>query len=542
MISSAFSTDARAMIASGSQAANAVDQGANGFLPFADFVASLKQPNAVSRLAPAMATRDAEEMRKYLLKRYDGIKVAHSFMRDRQIFDCMAKADQPALRQNAPLAIAKPPPFLPQGGAPTAIPEAEEEDPFGNLESCAAGTVPIRRVTPEEISRFGTLRRFFSKDQSLSEPKEPNTRGKPALTGMWVGQESEPGSPSPHQDISLFLTYDPVSTAISGTSSHAVSGSADNAASASLMGTVTGNVVNVTENAFYVQKAAPGTRWCAGSGKLTYSVKNGVQTLSGILRSPGCEPASVAMSKVAATHKYATRGQNRPQFGGISVMSVWRPAVYVAAGQVFSLSQQWYTAGSGNGTQTAEVGWQEYPQKYGTLKPVFFSYWTADNYQNTGCYNTDCAAYVQYSNAITPGTAFSHWGLDGSNVYILTTGYYFHDHNWWLSYGNKWIGYYPARLYQGGPMSRHAATLLYGGEAVGAGSWPAMGSGRFAAQRNAAFHKEVAWRDAKGTQHEARLNSPIVSNRACYNDSVNFHGGPGSGSYFFFGGPGGSNC
>ena len=51
--------------------------------------------------------------------------------------------------------------------------------------------------------------------------------------------------------------------------------------------------------------------------------------------------------------------------------------------------------GAAQNLQTAEVGWQVYPQMYGNTKPVFFIYWTADDYKSLGCYNLTCPAFVQ---------------------------------------------------------------------------------------------------------------------------------------------------
>ena len=88
------------------------------------------------------------------------------------------------------------------------------------------------------------------------------------------------------------------------------------------------------------------------------------------------EPQSRAAT---ATHKYAYELENLDTYGGYSVMSLWKPHIDTALTEVFSLSQHWYVGGSGSATQTAEVGWQNYPQKWGVNEPVQFVYWTADD-------------------------------------------------------------------------------------------------------------------------------------------------------------------
>jgi hypothetical protein len=63
--------------------------------------------------------------------------------------------------------------------------------------------------------------------------------------------------------------------------------------------------------------------------------------------------------------------------------------------------------GNGSTLQTAEVGWQVYPQKYGNSYPTLFIYWTADGYNRTGCYNLDCSAFIQ--TILLPSIEMVHW-------------------------------------------------------------------------------------------------------------------------------------
>src|SRR5882672_4878816 len=60
-----------------------------------------------------------------------------------------------------------------------------------------------------------------------------------------------------------------------------------------------------------------------------------------------------------ATHLHAYASQNVANFGGNSWLNLWNPT------GDFSLSQQWYTSGSGSSTQTIEGGWQVLPDKNG---------------------------------------------------------------------------------------------------------------------------------------------------------------------------------
>ncbi|XP_051119599.1 uncharacterized protein LOC127243555 [Andrographis paniculata] len=119
-----------------------------------------------------------------------------------------------------------------------------------------------------------------------------------------------------------------------------------------------------------------------------------------------------------------------------------------------------------------------------------FVYWTADDSNQTGCFDLTCPGFIQTSNEIALGAALypvsSPTGLPSQiTIYIhkdLTTS------NWWVQYGEKTnIGYFPAELMD---MLKHNAEVAqWGGEVYssrvgGAGGVPhtatAMGSGRFA--------------------------------------------------------------
>jgi hypothetical protein len=114
-------------------------------------------------------------------------------------------------------------------------------------------------------------------------------------------------------------------------------------------------------------------------------------------------PNEVAPQSPTQGHKYSITYQYVNNLGGNSNLNLWNPYVNTNWGEVFSLSQQWYVGGSENSTQTAEVGWQNYPGKYGNEEARLFIYWTADYYNHTGCYNLDCGAFVQTSNKAALG-------------------------------------------------------------------------------------------------------------------------------------------
>ena len=247
--------------------------------------------------------------------------------------------------------------------------------------------------------------------------------------------------------------------------------------------------------------------------------------------------------QVVATHRWAHAYQNVNSLGGGSFLNVWDPTI--GANQVFSLSQHWYVGGSGSALQTAEVGWQVYPQMYGNTNPCLFIYWTADDYGSTGCYNLSCNAFVQTNNNWALGGALTPWSVSGGPQYEIDLAYYLYQGNWWLYAGGETaanaVGYYPTSIYRGGAMSRQAAEIDYGGETVGTTSWPPMGGGAFAnaGWQHAAYQRQIHYFPTTGGQADAALTASASS--SCYTAMVVKYSPPWS-ETVWFGGPGGTNC
>lgn len=152
-------------------------------VPFTNFLRGVTTANPhvwLSRPESRVKTAEAfEEMRRHVLWLYRGVHVTHSFLLDTQAFDCIPVTEQPSVRhQRRGQKIATPPPPIEPpptealsselgpapGGQPEEPPlETEQVDPFGNAISCDQETIPMRRVTLEELTRFGSLREFFEK-------------------------------------------------------------------------------------------------------------------------------------------------------------------------------------------------------------------------------------------------------------------------------------------------------------------------------------------------------------------------------------------
>jgi hypothetical protein len=399
--------------------------------------------------AQVKESADFQAMQAHIVNRYQGVEVQHSFVdANGSVFDCIPIEQQPALKGKG--APAAPPPVLPALTAARPLVEEDAEalkllpadnrvtqqvtsmldtgktDALGNSLSAPAGTIPIRRITMGDLTKFQNLRQFFQKNP--------------------LGTQSAP-------------------------------------------------------------PGAPGTHG------------------------------------VPATHRWAHATQSINNLGGHSFINAWDPSI--GANQVFSLSQHWYVGGSTAGTQTCEVGLQVYPGKYGNTNPVFFIYWTADGYQNTGCYNLDCSNFVQTNKSWAIGGAVGPVSTYGGAQWELEIAVYLYERNWWIyvhgGAASDTIGYYPASQYGSGDMATHGTLIDYGGEVVGTTSFPGMGSSHFANQgwTKACYQREVQVYPQTGGAQNASL-SPVQQWPNCYTAQVNLYN-PSWSETLWYGGPGG-NC
>jgi hypothetical protein len=235
--------------------------------------------------------------------------------------------------------------------------------------------------------------------------------------------------------------------------------------------------------------------------------------------------------------------------GASSTLNVWNPKVPTSSvGEDHSLSQQWIIGGTGSQTQTAEAGWTKDPG-FSTTSPVYFIYFTADDYDKTGCYNLECVGFVQENNSIALGGAVKPCcSTPGQVNDSFTQEWYQKKGDWWLVINGTYIGYYPDSVYKGGQLSKHSTLVEFGGE-VNASStnvnWPQMGSGKFASAgfEEAAYQSSIAYIGLNDVSAWASLTEETTGKgngkpSPCYSGSLI----PASGStgpQLYFGGPGG---
>ncbi|HVO83954.1 MAG TPA: neprosin family prolyl endopeptidase [Syntrophobacteria bacterium] len=409
---------------------------------FLESVSSTTYAAASARAGSKVAHKDAlAEMKRHILKLYDGTEAPHSFMEEGgAIYDCIPIEQQPALKGSKERVPKAPdaPPAEPAGPHAVGGPHQEwkehliasplgpdKKDQYGNLMHCPPGTIPIRRLTLEDLSRFPTLKDFFR--------KAPRGAGRP--------------------------------------------------------------------------------------------------------------PRAIEPPTVPATHRWAHAFQNVNNGGGHSYLSLWDPPI--GPNQIFSLSQHWYVGGSGANLQTVECGWQVYPGRLGDARCHLFTYFTADDYNTTGCYDLTCSAFVQTSSTFAPGMVLGPISVVGGPQYIVELAYWHTGGRWWLYFngtsGSNAIGYYPDTLFKGGALTSHATEIDYGGEVVGTTSFPPMGSGHFAIEgwQKAAYQRTIGyWTPLGGSMINASL-TPSQGWPSCYTAQVVKYGAPWF-ETLWYGGPGGT--
>ncbi|XP_043723103.1 uncharacterized protein LOC122670330 [Telopea speciosissima] len=230
-------------------------------------------------------------------------------------------------------------------------------------------------------------------------------------------------------------------------------------------------------------------------------------------------------------------------FGAKASINVWAP--HVANQYEFSLSQMWVISGSfGDDLNTIEAGWQVSPELYGDNYPRFFTYWTTDAYQATGCYNLLCSGFVQTNNKIAIGAAISPTsGYNGGQFDISLLVWKDPKHgNWWLEFGSGLlVGYWPSFLFS--HLRDHASMVQFGGEIVnsrpsGFHTATQMGSGHFAEE---GFGKASYFRNLQVVDWDNNL-IPLSNLRvlADHPNCYDIQGGINNvwGNYFYYGGPG----
>uniref|UniRef100_A0A0D3EK32 Neprosin PEP catalytic domain-containing protein n=1 Tax=Oryza barthii TaxID=65489 RepID=A0A0D3EK32_9ORYZ len=243
-------------------------------------------------------------------------------------------------------------------------------------------------------------------------------------------------------------------------------------------------------------------------------------------------------------HEHAVGYVTGDQFYGAKAsLNVWSARVATAA--EFSLSQIWVISGSfGNDLNTIEAGWQVSPELYGDNNPRFFTYWTTDAYQATGCYNLHCSGFVQTNNRIAIGAAISPTSVYNGRQFDISLLIWKDPRrgHWWLQLGSgPLVGYWPSSLFT--HLGGHANMVQFGGEVVntrpsGSHTPTQMGSGHFPREgfNRAAYFRNLQVVDWDNNLLPAAALRLVADHPSCYNIQGGYN--RAWGNYFYYGGPG----
>lgn len=233
-------------------------------------------------------------------------------------------------------------------------------------------------------------------------------------------------------------------------------------------------------------------------------------------------------------------------YGSTATINVWDP--WVENESEFSLSQMWILSGSFDGDlNTIEVGWQVSPELYGDSRPRFFIYWTADAYEQTGCYNLLCSGFIQTTNEIAMGASISPWSSEHSSQYDIKVLVWKDPSkgDWWMEFEDRvLVGYWPSRLFT---HLQHKATVIEWGGEVAQAITPSlprrhttthMGSGRFAQDgfSHASYFRNVEVVNVENQLETISTLSTSADHPSCYNIRSFYNSNWGN--FFYYGGPG----
>jgi hypothetical protein len=245
-------------------------------------------------------------------------------------------------------------------------------------------------------------------------------------------------------------------------------------------------------------------------------------------------------------HQYAYSYIFTDNWGSQSTLNVWSP--YTEKANEFSLSQIAVTRGSGDDKETVEAGWQKYRDLYGDYRPRLFIYFTPDNYGSGGCYNLTCGAFVQVNNSVYIGGGFTNISSHPhpSTAWEFTIRWQRHGEtgDWWLKYGDTWVGYYPSNLFDDSGLRPRGSKASFYGEIIDRQTGDRhtrtdMGSGHFPGDgfRYAAYQRRVRTITTGNVWNLRPVLSTTRTDADCYDISVNSSSGSWE-RYFYFGGPG----
>jgi hypothetical protein len=234
------------------------------------------------------------------------------------------------------------------------------------------------------------------------------------------------------------------------------------------------------------------------------------ETLDSYFQKSGRRASNGLTPPAIAGHEHAVFNGPKTNWGGYGRFGVWKPSI--ERSDEFSLGQIWVAGGHTDAStlQTVEAGWHVFPQLHPDAEPHLFTYWTPNNYDESGpgCYN-QCEGWVQNSPSLYPGILLTPVSVVGNEAWF-DLHYSFCPEptcggwaGWWVGFeaaqGLEWVGYYPASLFSSTGLRNGGSYLQFGGEVyvtkttshsttdMGSGAFPSKGRNWAASIRNVKY-------------------------------------------------------
>ncbi|KAL6900806.1 hypothetical protein ACP4OV_005482 [Aristida adscensionis] len=171
------------------------------------------------------------------------------------------------------------------------------------------------------------------------------------------------------------------------------------------------------------------------------------------------------------------------------------------------------------------------PDRNGDSQTRFMTYWTADDYDQTGCLNMLCSGFVMLSQTVTPGVIIPTGTIGLNMSRDGQTG------NWMVDLGQDIVGYFPKEIFDG---LNGATQVQMGGMSYAppGESGPPMGNGVAPPGNGSYTAATFTQLGAVGAEYDRWWLTKDVSDPAIYNVMKTSSTGP-QGDSFQYGGPGG---
>ncbi|XP_039684564.1 uncharacterized protein [Medicago truncatula] len=222
--------------------------------------------------------------------------------------------------------------------------------------------------------------------------------------------------------------------------------------------------------------------------------------------------------------------------------------------QQYSLSAIWVESGSSSELNSIKVGAGVFPTLYGDNQLRITGQWTADGYNQTGCFNSNCPGFVQVNRdkEYALGSVISPPNSIGATQKLFAIFLIIQDRHsghWWLYVENesKFVGYWPKDLFT--HLKEGASLIRFGGQTYSPPNKniPPMGSGRFPKEKftNSSFMARLKIIDSQRNEIDVKpedMKPYRDTSTNCYDLEYHGYEGPLYRQAFLYGGPGGPNC